>query len=236
MIPLRPNEKRAKNAILLILIVLIVEIISILSSYLQYNLLLSAQRGDYISEESALGNDSREMIVGIVYIIVFILSGITFIQWFRRAYFNLHGKAPFLSYDEGWAAGSWFVPIINLFRPYQIMKELYVETKNVLERNGISLNSDLSTNHLGLWWTLWIISGILGQIIFRLSRGAETLDQLINLTLAGMIVGLIGIPLALVTIKVVKDYSKAEPLLNDAPDVDDDSVAAKRAEAKKLFS
>ena len=71
---------------------------------------------------------------------------------------------------------------------------------------------------------------------FRLSRGAETLDQLINLTLAGMIVGLIGIPLALVTIKVVKDYSKAEPLLNDAPDVDDDSVAAKRAEAKKLFS
>lgn len=37
-----------------------------------------------------------------------------------------------LSHDESWAAGSWFVPILNLFRPVSIMKEMYVRPKEFL--------------------------------------------------------------------------------------------------------
>jgi hypothetical protein len=213
---LNPNGQRAKNAITLIWVVLVLEIIMLISSYFQYDLLQIAKNGGEISMEAADANDTREQIIGIIYSIAFIISTVTFIQWFRRAYFNLHLKVNNLSHTEGWAAGSWFVPIISLYRPYQIMKELYQETKGLLTRKGLIVSEEYSTSYLGWWWTLWIINNIIGQIIFRYP--SETIDELIGGTVASMIGSVIGIPLALITIKVIKDYSDIEPLLNEIKD------------------
>ncbi len=135
-----------------------------------------------------------------------------FIQWFRRAYYNLHQKINHLSHSEGWAAGAWFVPILNLYRPYQIMKELYRETKNLLVTNEISISRNFSTGTLGWWWALWITGNILGQFVFRYSMRAETIDELTTMTIARMVSNIVGIPLATITGKVIKDYSNIEPL------------------------
>jgi hypothetical protein len=212
---LRPNEQRAKNAITLIWIVLALEIISLISGYFQYELLQNAANGADISTETANANDTREQIIGILYMIAMIISAVTFIQWFRRAYYNLHLKVNYLSHSEGWAAGSWFVPIVSLYRPYQIMKELYQETKELLTKKEISFNQNFTTNSLGLWWTLWIIDNFLGQFVFRYSMKADTIDELTISTVASMISNIVGIPLAFLAIKVIKDYSSVEPLLRE---------------------
>jgi hypothetical protein len=216
---LKPNGQRAKNAITLIWIVLAMEIVSLVSGYFQYDLLQTAANGAEISMETATANDTREQIIAIVFLIAYIISAVTFIQWFRRAYFNLHLKVNHLSHTEGWAAGSWFVPIVNLYRPYQIMKELYQETKDLLTKKGLSFNQKFTTGSLGWWWTLWIISNIIGQIVFRYP--SETIDELIGGTVASMIGNIVGIPLALITVKVIKDYSNVEPLLNEIKDEDE---------------
>ncbi|TDE53655.1 DUF4328 domain-containing protein [Flavobacterium sp. GT3P67] len=210
---LRPNGQRAKIAIMLIWIVLTVEIISILSDYLQYDLLQTVANGGQISTETATENDLRQKIIAMIYLAVFIISGITFIQWFRRAYYNLHLKAESLSFTEGWAAGCWFVPIICLYRPNQIMKELYQETQNLLSKKNENYAQNLTSHSIGWWWALWIISSLLGQFIFRYSSKAETIDELTVSTVASLIASIIGIPLAIITVKVIKDYSEIEPLL-----------------------
>lgn len=210
---LRPNEQRAKVLLSFIWIVLIVEIISLISSGMQYNLLKTVSDGGEITNEAANANDLRERVIAIIYLIAYIVSGITFIMWFRRAYFNLHQKVKNLSFTEGWAAGSWFVPFVNLYRPFQIMKELYEETKKYILDNDESSQINLSTKFLGFWWTLWIINGILGQIVFRLSRNADTIPELLTITILSIISGFIGVGLGIVTIIVIKDYSKVEGLL-----------------------
>ncbi|MDR0232193.1 MAG: DUF4328 domain-containing protein [Dysgonamonadaceae bacterium] len=216
---LRPNEQRAKNAILLIWIVLALEIVNLTSSYMQYDLLQTVANGGFTSDEAAEANDTREGLLGMIYLIAYLISAVTFIMWFRRAYFNLHQKVNTLQFSEGWAAGSWFVPIVNLYRPYQIMKEIYVETKRLFTRKGLSEKIDYSTSYLGWWWTLWIISAIIGQFVFRFSlKSADTIDNLIITTAAQMILSILGIPLALITIKIIKDYSKVEPLLTEISD------------------
>ncbi|MDA8570990.1 DUF4328 domain-containing protein [Schleiferiaceae bacterium] len=221
---LRPNEQRAKNAIVLIWIILALEIASLISGYFQYDLLNTVANGGEISTETANANDSREQIVGIIYMIAYIISGIMFIQWFRRAYFNLHQKVNHLSHSEGWAAGAWFVPILNLFRPYQIMKELYNETKDLLVKNGLNISENFSTGILGWWWTLWIIDNFLGQFVFRYSMRAETIDELTTMTIASMVSNIVGIPLALITVKVIKGYSNIEPLLNEITDQEESTT------------
>ena len=215
---LKPNQQRAKQAIVLIWIMLVIELISLLSSYLQFDLLQLVKEGGEVSEQTAAANDSREQIIAWVYLAAYIISAITFIRWFRRAYYNLHLKTNYLSHTEGWAAGAWFIPIFHYYKPYQIMKELYQETKGILNNKGLLTYSLPSTRFLGLWWTLWIISSLLGQIVFRLSMNAHSIDDFTITTSLSIIGNIIGIPLALITIKLINDYSRLEQQLFELKD------------------
>lgn len=209
----KPNNERGRILLLMIWIVLALEIISIFSNALQYNLLQTVSNGGEITNEAANANDLRVQVIAVISLIAYIISVVAFILWFRRAYYNLHQKVRTLSFTEGWAAGCWFVPIVNLYRPYQIMKEMYEETKRYLK--GESLDCDLSTTYIGVWCALWLINGVLGQIIYRISRHADTLPELITTTTLGIISGVLGIGLALVTIKVIRDYANVEGLLRE---------------------
>ncbi|MDR2384617.1 MAG: DUF4328 domain-containing protein [Tannerella sp.] len=199
----------------MVYIVLALEIISLVSSYLQYDLLQTVANGGYLSESEAEANDSREQIIGIIYLVAYVISCITFIMWFRRAYYNLHQRISTLSYSEGWAAGCWFVPIVNLYLPYQIMKELYVETKELLSQKGLAEKVGYTTAYLEWWWILWIIDGVLEYVVFRFSPKIDELDLdgWLFITGISIVSGITGIILALITIKVIKDYSNVEPVL-----------------------
>jgi hypothetical protein len=191
-----------------------IEIVSLISSGLQYNLLSIVANDGYVSDEAATFNDIREQIISLILIIANIISAITFIMWFRRAYYNLHQHINYLQYSEGWAAGSWFVPIVNLYRPYRIMRELYVETAHLMRRHEMSDKVRYTDKYLIWWWVLWIVSGFIGNIIFRTSlKDPETIDGYMYLTLAQIVVGILRIALAPITIKIIRDYSKVEPLL-----------------------
>ncbi len=207
---LKPNLKRAKIAQYFIWLVLAMEIISIMSSYMQYDLLQTVKNGEFITEEAIDFNDNREFVVAVLYFIAYIISGITFIMWFQRAYYNLHQIVDNLSYGEAWAAGSWFVPFINLYRPYQIMKELYKTTIELLTKKG-SIKKSISAGFLGWWWMLWIVDNVFARISLRLPM--ETVDQMMTSTIVDMVDSIITIPLALITIKLIKEYAAIEPLL-----------------------
>lgn len=213
---IRPNEQRANIAILMIWIVLAMEIVSLISNYFQLELLNHTLEGNPLPMEEINANDTRVQLIGVLYLIVYIISGITFIMWFSRAYFNLHNRLDELEYSDGWAAGSWFVPIIGLFRPYKIMKEIYEENLTILYRKDIDTN--ISTQFLGWWWFLWIASGVLGQISFRLTLHADDLNKLVTSTTVEIASNIIAIPLAIIAVKVVKDASTLETEVDLAPD------------------
>lgn len=215
---LRPNAQRAKNAIILLLIVMILDIASLISGYLQYNLLQNIVNGVEVSEAAADANDNREQLIALIYMVAYIISAFTFIMWFRRAYYNLHQKLDYLNHPEGWAAGAWFVPVVNLYRPYQIMQELYEETQGLLQKNEINSGRYLSSDTLGWWWGLWILTNIVAQIAFRMSTNAQLPQDYINMTAVQMASDFLSIPLALLAIKVVSDYARFEPYLLEIQD------------------
>src|SRR5690554_3811008 len=93
------------------------------------------------------------------------------------------------------------------------MVELYNYTQEYLEKNGITLKEKLRKGNLALWWSLWILNNIMGQIIFRYSRSAESVEDFMTSTKIEMIGSTIGIFLCLITVKVISDYAKVEPLL-----------------------
>jgi len=77
---LKPNEQRAKYAMILIWMMLGFEILSFISGYLQYELLQNAKDGIEISLARADANDLRERIINGVNFVVYIVSVVTFIK------------------------------------------------------------------------------------------------------------------------------------------------------------
>lgn len=215
---LRPNDARAKRVIIFIWITMGLQLISAISAYFQYQLLNDVKNGVAITMEAATANDLREGIINFVLGIIYLLTAIFFIMWFRRAYYNLKQKSKLTSYTDGWAAGAWFVPILNLFRPFQIMKELYTLTPSTLKKHGITSPIELNQNLLGIWWTLWIVVSVIDNVSFRMSFRAETLDSLINSTLIGIVSSILFIPLSIVIVKIIKAYNQVEPSLAEVGD------------------
>jgi hypothetical protein len=84
----------------------------------------------------------------------------------------------------------------------------------------MSSDSHVETEYLGWWWGLWIISGIFGQVVYRYSRIAISIDELTTSTILAIIDVLLGIVLATITIKIIKDYTKLEPLIFEIKETD----------------
>ncbi len=208
----KPNRKQANIAILAIGMVLLLFIASMISSIMQYELLTSVKKGIVVTEEVAINNDNREMIVGTVSIIAYIISSILFLVWFYRAYENLSHRVNKVDHSKSWSIWAWFVPFISLYRPYNIMNELNKKTDLILGQRGITLGQG-KNSPIALWWGLFIVSVYIGKVFEKLGALADTIDGLILVTISGIFILTVGIVLAFVTILVIKDFAGKEELL-----------------------
>lgn len=210
-INLKDNSERSKWAINLIYLVLIFDIITLISDFIQHQLLQKIENGNLISNSTVEANDDRVMGIALIALCVMIFSIVTFIRWFRRAYFNLHQLSSNMKYGEGMAAGCWFIPFINLYRPYEIMKEMFVKSTFILNKSGKPLNDNNPSNTAGLWWTLWIISGVINQFIIR--SNSTTVSDYVFISNISLLSDVISITLAIVTINMINKYSQIEKSL-----------------------
>lgn len=194
----------------LLLATLVLSVVGIVSGLLQLELLSRAATGG-ISQAEAAANDSRQQLIGVLQLLLYVGTVVAFLIWFHRVHKNLPdlgGRE--LKYTPGWAVGGFFVPFLNLVRPLQVMREVWLGSDpSGLERDiasgGPSIRNQLGTPALiGWWWALFLISGFLGNIAMRMGFGQnQTLDQLQDLTALLVFSDVINIPSALVAIRLV---------------------------------
>jgi hypothetical protein len=106
-----------------------IDVFAIMSGLLELQLLQGFQTGKYASSEIvalAEANDSRQRIVGIAQITVLIVAAIIFLRWTYIVHDNKRRLgAQGLCFTPGWALGWFFVPVANLWKPYQAMREAW---------------------------------------------------------------------------------------------------------------
>ncbi len=189
---------------------IVVAVIVISSNFLEYQLLSDYQNGVYTSQELAMADgeasDKRQRVVALTYLAVFIISGFLILRWIHRSNFNArHLGAKEMEFTPGWSIGYYFLPILMLWKPYQAMKEIWK-----VSHNPSNWQSESVSSLLWVWWFLWIVTNILGQAIFRMSKGAEEIPELMNLNLVSQASEILSIPLALVTLSIVNKIYAAQ--------------------------
>jgi Domain of unknown function (DUF4328) len=185
---------RATFAVAMLGASVMMDLVSIGAQYLQYLNLDSVQRQTNLEEDL----DIFEIVVGLSGLgqsLVYIVTAVAFCMWFYRAYKNLKvWRIPGLKYSPGWAVGYFFIPILNLFRPYQIAQEIWKASDPRVPIEGPQWRDNSGSSVVGAWWAFWLIANFVGQIDFRL-RMSNIADQK-GFALVGILSDLLSITAA----------------------------------------
>jgi len=107
----------------------------------------------------------------------YLVAGVLFIVWLYTLHCSDRMNRPVLEHKSGWAIGGWFVPILNLWRPFQMV--------NDVRRGATGPPGVGATNTQGWWWGLWIASTALTGVVntlynraFSTPEGPEYVDAL----------------------------------------------------------
>lgn len=202
---------RAQWAMRLLGAVIALGVLALLSGSLELGFLARAAT-EGLSPEDAAANDTRQGLVGILQLITLVATAIVFLRWQHRAHKNLRAfQAGSLEFTPGWAVGYWFVPIMNLFRPYQAINELWKASAPDIEPgNRTAWRSLAPPSITGLWWALFLASGFLGRASFRLSTHATTLPELTTASWVTFASDAVDIVAAVCAILVVREIDRRQ--------------------------
>lgn len=182
---------------------MVATVATMVSDVLEYRLLSDFAEGVYASrteiEAAADANDLRQLYIWGAWMGIFVLGGIVNLIWIYRAHQNVRALgAKHIQFSPGWAVGWFFVPILNLWKPFQAMKQLWYASVNPAGWIG----GDAPTL-LVLWWTLWILAGVMGNVSNHLLRKAEELDDFMNADIVNLAGAIITLALAAVFLTMI---------------------------------
>ena len=120
-------------------------------------------------EESVLGT------YGLLFIVTYLTTAVCFLCLSYRAGANAHRLARDVEHTAGSAAWWYFIPIGNLWKPYSAIAEYFRASRPADEPD--TRTADWDENPVPgvtrVWWGLWLVTGFLGQISFRLTMAAD---------------------------------------------------------------
>jgi hypothetical protein len=168
-------------------------------TYEETKLLESASEGIQVEDSVWESSDNKLLIVGSSYIIVFLITAITFMKWTYRANQNSRGfGAQNMKYTPGWSASYYIIPIICLFKPYKVMLEVWK-----VSMNPAKWNDQGGTLLVSFWWYSWIIVGFLGNAIMKQFFKAQNVKSMIATNQISMVHDILSLIVALLAILVI---------------------------------
>jgi hypothetical protein len=104
----------------------ILAVLSLGSELLELNLLNEMQAGRTPPSDQVANNDLRQQIIAVATFVNFLVLVVIFCIWIYRANYNARQLgATDMKFSPGWAVGWYFIPIANLWKPYQAMCEIW---------------------------------------------------------------------------------------------------------------
>jgi transcription elongation factor Elf1 len=181
----------------------------ILSNLMQYLLLLDMISGKTANLYSrALANDSRQILLSLLYLAAGMASSIAYFIWFYRAHKNLRrANVPGLKHASCWTVWGYFVPILNFFRPYQMMAESWKGSATMSGKYNYDELMALSTSaKIKWWWALVFIAipiNVTGGIIRDSADNIQDLMTATRLSILGQVIYIIDFILLIYLIKEI---------------------------------
>ncbi|BCM18135.1 DUF4328 domain-containing protein [Mesorhizobium sp. J8] len=192
-----------------------VDVIAVLSGLSEIWLLNDIDAGtyDYDVTAAASWNDSRQGAIGIAQLVLYLAQAIIILSWIRLANRNARALgARDMQFTPGWAIGWYFIPIANLWKPYQAMSEIWRASSGSADWKSAETSGTLQG-----WWAAWLVANALGRVSFRLSMKAQEIPELKNASIATTAADVASVVLSLLLLEVVKEIYRRQTAWSAAP-------------------
>lgn len=97
--------------------------------------------------------------LGILKVLCIVGSVVAFLGWLHLAVKAANAKGVDIGLSPGWAVGWWFVPLANLFKPFQVVRDLLV----ALGGEEVARNAGVVC-----WWLILLVFGFLRYVALEL--------------------------------------------------------------------
>lgn len=169
--------------------------VSWLSDIAEFRLLSDLGHAVFETQAEAIAaagaSDERQAVLGVLQTTMLLVLMVTIGRWIYFANRNANAQVgESMHYSPGWAVGCYFVPIVNFWKPYRAMKEIWQVSANPAAWRAVRV-----PGLLRWWWFFWILTGLVGHLAFRLGLQANTLPALQAVNVMTQIVDVLSIPL-----------------------------------------
>src|SRR5213083_3019490 len=187
-----------------------------LASTFSHRAELRAAAGEPLFPGEATPNAAPRPAIAKLKLATLVGTGIFWLTWLRRAYRNLALVGSKRSrFSARQAVGYWFIPFVNLVLGYQVMKDLWLRSESMNDRDAYD---DLpAPAFLSTWWGMSWTWGVLEPVVAATARGARTPLELINATDVGMLVNAAGVVAAVLAIKLVREIDRRQQCFAVSP-------------------
>lgn len=154
--------------------------------------------------------DSVSMLTGFSYLGLFVLTASAFISWLFKAHRSDRMDPVALEHKSFWAILGWFVPIMSLFRPYQMITDT---------RKGADPLS-VTPAYQPYWWAAFLIGSSGDRLAARLwptgdEPGLRAFGEKVRVAASWEIgfgvVNLVGAVLAILIVREITAKLRASP-------------------------
>lgn len=192
----RPATRLANWTQLLLICFILVNGWAMVADLLQIRFLYAFDDGAFTSiaalNQAVAANDVRQHVTVPLRLAAYALSGLLVLAWTWRANANARGLgAVGMRFTPAWAVGWYCVPLANLVKPYDAMREIWQASAHP---QGWSQQSEPLS--LRWWWILLLLAVGTGGFVPLLSMRARGIETVIDATwlmtlsdLAGLLSG-----------------------------------------------
>lgn len=162
---LRYRPLKALKVVILLLMTGLMLILGVQLYYesLSLNYILQLKNGARFPLSEIITNDRKRIGAELDFAAMGIPTAIVFLCILFRLRRNVEAMGVRdLPISAGWIVGYFFIPILNLLRPFHAVRDLWKASQPVDNRWQMNSVSPI----VGVWWFLWIASGLLNFAVF----------------------------------------------------------------------
>ncbi|UYI13031.1 MULTISPECIES: DUF4328 domain-containing protein [Myxococcus] len=147
------------------------------------------------SLEDAESFDQLNALLALPSLLTMLATVVLYLRWLRLSVKTANALG--LSNEStGWATFCWFIPFANLFKPLEVVRDLWQGLGGPPERQSM----------LTAWWATWILSNIISNVGNAFARADTANPTSLSVSLlAGILSEGLSIAAAVLCIRVIGD-------------------------------
>ncbi len=196
-------HERARRAQWLLGLGALLVIAALWSSWHQLQLVQDLARGANVPDAEIEASDARQQLFAFVQLGLGLVSAVAFLMWTSTLTKRLiELGVTNMKYAPTWSVLGFLIPILNLFRPYQVMSELWRASEVVPGPDDPWVKRQ-APMIVGVWFAILIVESIVGRLVSRASF--DTIEQVMQTAWLTVLSDALGAFTALAALRLVAE-------------------------------